>query len=50
MKFTIGEESTGKVYDRPCHIILGKNYSLPNSAWIAENHWCVPIYYKGKNI
>jgi hypothetical protein len=18
---------------------------LPNSDWVAENHWCVPLYY-----
>jgi dTDP-4-amino-4,6-dideoxygalactose transaminase len=41
------EKSTGKVYDLPCHKILKKNYDLPNSEWIAANHWCVPLYYKG---
>ena len=41
------ENSTGKVYDQPCHIIMNKNYELPNTEWIAKNHWCVPIYYKG---
>jgi hypothetical protein len=20
---------------------------LPNTDWIAQNHWCVPLYYKG---
>jgi perosamine synthetase len=39
------EKSTGKVYDEPCHRILGHNVELPNSDWIAKNHWCVPIYY-----
>jgi dTDP-4-amino-4,6-dideoxygalactose transaminase len=39
------EKSTGKVYDEPCHRILKHNVELPNSDWIAENHWCVPIYY-----
>jgi hypothetical protein len=19
---------------------------LPNSDWVAENHWCVPLYYR----
>jgi hypothetical protein len=19
---------------------------LPNSEWVAENHWCVPLYYR----
>lgn len=42
------ENSTGKVYDQPCHRILNKNYELPNTDWVAKNHWCVPLYYKGK--
>jgi len=21
--------------------------SLPNTDWVAKNHWCVPIYYSG---
>lgn len=41
------EKSTGKVYDRPCHKIMKKEYELPNSKWVASNHWCVPLYYKG---
>lgn len=41
------EKSTGKVYDEPCHKIMGKNYELPNTNWVAGNHWCVPLYYKG---
>lgn len=41
------EKSTGKVYERPCHKILGRDYRLPNSEWVSENHWCVPLYYKG---
>jgi perosamine synthetase len=39
------EKSTGKVYDEPCHRILKHNAELPNTDWIAKNHWCVPIYY-----
>jgi perosamine synthetase len=39
------EKSTGKVYDEPCHRILKHNTDLPNSDWVAKNHWCVPIYY-----
>lgn len=39
------EKSTGKVYDEPCHRILKHNVDLPNSDWVAKNHWCVPIYY-----
>jgi dTDP-4-amino-4,6-dideoxygalactose transaminase len=41
------EKTTGKVYDQPCHTIMGKTYDLPNTEWIAKNHWCVPLYYKG---
>jgi dTDP-4-amino-4,6-dideoxygalactose transaminase len=42
------DESTGKVYDRPCHGIMEKNGDLPNTEWVARNHWCVPLYYKGE--
>jgi perosamine synthetase len=41
------EKSVGKVYDTPCHKIMKKDYSLPDTEWVAENHWCVPLYYKG---
>jgi dTDP-4-amino-4,6-dideoxygalactose transaminase len=41
------EKSTGKVYDEPCHRIMKKGYELPNTDWVAENHWCIPLYYKG---
>mgnify|MGYP001361334331 CR=1 FL=1 len=41
------EKSTGKVYDEPCHKIMKKVYDLPNTDWVAQNHWCVPIYHKG---
>ena len=40
------EKSTGKVYDDPCHRILGHPVDLPNTDWVAENHWCVPLYYR----
>ena len=40
------ERSTGKVYDEPCHRVLGKAVDLPNSDWVAQNHWCVPLYYR----
>ena len=39
------EKSTGKVYDEPCHKIMGHNVELPNTEWISQNHWCVPLYY-----
>lgn len=42
------EKSTGKVYDQLCHKIMRKDYAMPNSEWIANNHWCVPLYYKGE--
>jgi dTDP-4-amino-4,6-dideoxygalactose transaminase len=40
------ERSTGKVYDQPCHRIMGTGDDLPNTDWVAENHWCVPLYYR----
>ncbi|MEA2479166.1 MAG: perosamine synthetase [Thermoleophilaceae bacterium] len=40
------ERSTGKVYDQPCHRLMGHSVELPNCDWVAQNHWCVPIYYK----
>jgi perosamine synthetase len=40
------ERSTGKVYDVPCHRIMGHAVELPNSDWVAQNHWCVPLYYR----
>ncbi len=42
------ESSTGKVYDEPCHRILAHDVDLPNTDWVAQNHWCVPIYYHGE--
>lgn len=41
------EGSTGRVYDQSCHRIMNKDYDLPNTDWVAKNHWCVPLYYKG---
>jgi perosamine synthetase len=43
--FSPVERSTGKVYDQPCHRIMGRHDDLPNSDWVAGNHWCVPLYY-----
>jgi hypothetical protein len=40
------ERSTGKVYDTPCHRITGSSVDLPNTDWVAQNHWCVPLYYR----
>lgn len=42
------EKSTGKVYDQPCHRILKHDVELPNSDWVTQNHWCVPLYYQGQ--
>jgi dTDP-4-amino-4,6-dideoxygalactose transaminase len=40
------ERSTGRVYDEPCHRIMGHPVELPNSDWVARNHSCVPLYYR----
>jgi perosamine synthetase len=40
------ERSTGRVYDEPCHRIMGSDEDLPNSDWVARNHSCVPLYYR----
>jgi perosamine synthetase len=40
------ERSTGKVYDAPCHRLLGHADDLPDSDWVSQNHWCVPLYYR----
>jgi dTDP-4-amino-4,6-dideoxygalactose transaminase len=40
------ERSTGKIYDEPCHRLLGHAVDLPNTDWVAQNHWCVPLYYR----
>jgi dTDP-4-amino-4,6-dideoxygalactose transaminase len=40
------ERSTGRVYDQPCHRLLGDPADLPNTDWVARNHSCVPLYYR----
>jgi perosamine synthetase len=40
------ERSTGRVYDQPCHRIMGHDVELANSDWVARNHSCVPLYYR----
>jgi dTDP-4-amino-4,6-dideoxygalactose transaminase len=40
------EPSTGRVYDEPCHWIMGSDRKLPHSDWVARNHSCVPLYYR----
>jgi dTDP-4-amino-4,6-dideoxygalactose transaminase len=46
--FELIEKSTGKVYDQPCHKIMKRDYELSNTDWVTQNHWCVPLYYKGE--
>ena len=43
------ERSTGKVYDQPCHRIMGHPDDLPNADWVASNHWCAPLYYRPRD-
>lgn len=43
--FSPAEPTTGKVYAQPCHRLFGEAVDLPNTDWVAENHWCVPLYY-----
>ncbi len=40
------ERSTGRVYDEPCHRIMGHHVDLPNTDWVAANHSCPPLYYR----
>ncbi len=40
------EQSTGKVYDQPCHRLMRHDVELPNTDWVAGHHWCVPFYYR----
>jgi perosamine synthetase len=40
------ERSTGRVYDEPCHRVMGHDIELPNSDWVARHHSCVPLYYR----
>lgn len=40
------ERSTGRVYDEPCHRIMGHAVELPNTDWVARHHSCVPLYYR----
>ncbi len=43
------ENSTGKVYDQPGHRVLEHKVDLPNTDWVAKNHWCVPLYYRDRD-
>jgi perosamine synthetase len=40
------ERTAGRVYERPCHRVMGHSVDLPNSDWVAQNHSCVPLYYR----
>jgi dTDP-4-amino-4,6-dideoxygalactose transaminase len=40
------DRSTGRVYDEPCHRIMGVAVDLPHSDWVARHHSCVPLYYR----
>src|SRR5260370_36221357 len=40
------DRSPGRVYDEPCHRIMGHHANLPNPDWVARNHSCVPLYYR----
>jgi dTDP-4-amino-4,6-dideoxygalactose transaminase len=44
------ERSTGRVYDEPCHRIMGHHTDLPNTDWVARNHSCVPLYYRPQGL
>ena len=36
----------GRCTTSPATALLGHHVDLPNSDWVAENHWCVPLYYR----
>jgi dTDP-4-amino-4,6-dideoxygalactose transaminase len=40
------EGGTGRVYAQPCHRLMGTGEDLPATDWVAEHHWCVPLYYR----
>lgn len=40
------ERSSGRVYEQPCHRIMGTGDDLPDTDWVADHHWCVPLYYR----
>ncbi|HLI61266.1 MAG TPA: DegT/DnrJ/EryC1/StrS family aminotransferase [Solirubrobacteraceae bacterium] len=44
------EPSTGRVYEEPCHRIMGHAVELPNSDWVSRNHSCVPLYYRPSHV
>ena len=40
------ERSTGQGLRRALPPPHGHHDDLPNTDWVAENHWCVPLYYR----
>jgi perosamine synthetase len=40
------ERSSGRVYEQPCHRIMGTHDDLPNTDWVSTGHSCVPLYYR----
>jgi perosamine synthetase len=44
------DKSTGRVYDEPCHRVLGHHVELPNTDWVAKNHSCPPLYYRPSEV
>lgn len=36
--------TTAKVFDVPLHVVFEKGQTLPNSEWIAANHWCISVF------
>ena len=40
------ERSTGKVYDEPCHRIMGHDVDLPNTDWVGGEPLVRPLYYR----
>ena len=43
------ERSTGRVYDSPATGSWATATTCPNTDWVAENHWCVPLYYPARS-
>jgi dTDP-4-amino-4,6-dideoxygalactose transaminase len=41
------EKCSSRVYGEPCHRLMKRHCHLPNTDWVAANHWCVPLHYKG---
>lgn len=35
---------SARVFDVPLHMVFDRDYSLPNSEWVAKNHWCISVF------